>query len=83
VWTIRKLATDNFSRERWDMADTINYVWKNAQRFLVHIQSNNNGQIIQTSEDNGASRDDKRIDGYSNNNKNENPYRGLLFNCSL
>jgi hypothetical protein len=80
VWTIRKLATDSFSREHWDINDKTNY---------SHIRNNNhfddNSRIIETYDDDddiyrGNQWDDswnqyRTYGGYNNSDYFSNRYR--------
>ncbi|CAF3395317.1 unnamed protein product [Rotaria socialis] len=71
VWTIRKIATDNFSRDHWDNRDTINYVGINRNHNF-----NDHNRIIESIEE-GDDDDDDDVDDDSNQSYNSyQNYRG-------
>ncbi len=48
VWTVRKLATDNFGRDHWDIHDTINHTHiHNHKNHWVHINVDDDGRVIE------------------------------------
>ncbi len=59
VWTVRKLATDTFSRDGWDIYDTVNYARVNKHHGFHH-NFDDNSRIIEDENDddyNGNTRD--------------------------
>lgn len=80
VWTIRKLATDDFGREHWDSDDNVNYTNNNEVQTLgSHFESN--GEIIDTDDDDDDNTND--YDRQKRNNQYESwdqyqVYQGLF-----